>query len=75
MTDCSICMDAMCNEDVTHTKCKHLFHTNCLKKWTALNTNCPLCRTQIVSEPVQSVTNPRNWFMSGPAYFQHNRGY
>ena len=38
--DCSICMDAMCNEDVTHTKC--------LNKWTMnFNTNCPMCRSQI----------------------------
>lgn len=75
MTDCSICMDVMCNEHVTHTKCKHVFHTNCLKKWTDLNTNCPLCRTQLVSEPVpEPVINPNNWFMNPRAYFQH-RGF
>jgi hypothetical protein len=48
-TDCSIRMNALCNEDITLTECKHFFHTNCLKKWNALNTNyCPLCRKKIL---------------------------
>jgi hypothetical protein len=46
--DCSICMDALCKQPLTLTKCKHVFHTKCLKNWTTnFNTNCPLCRAQI----------------------------
>lgn len=51
--DCSICMDALCEQALTLTKCKHIFHTKCLKKWTIdFNTNCPLCRAQICKADV-----------------------
>jgi hypothetical protein len=45
-------MDAIiCKQSVTVTKCKHVFHTNCLKNWTTnFNTTCPLCRAQIVQK-------------------------
>jgi hypothetical protein len=48
ITDCSICMDALCTEHITLTECGHFFHTNCLSKWNALNTSCPLCRFAFV---------------------------
>lgn len=48
ITDCSICMDALCTEHITFTECKHFFHTNCLIKWNSLNRDCPLCRTKVV---------------------------
>lgn len=52
--DCSICMDAMSKIFITVTKCNHVFHKKCLKKWTTnFNTTCPLCRAQIV--PKQDV--------------------
>jgi hypothetical protein len=53
-TDCSICMDALCNQALTLTKCKHVFHTKCLKNWTInFNTNCPLCRAKIIGTQQQ----------------------
>ena len=55
--DCCICMDAICEQPVTVTNCKHIFHTKCLEKWTTnYNTNCPLCRAQIYKQNV--VTSP-----------------
>jgi hypothetical protein len=44
-------MDAMSKKSFTVTKCNHVFHKKCLKKWTTnFNTNCPLCRAQIVQK-------------------------
>ena len=42
LENCSICMDSIiCASSLfTVTKCKHFFHTNCLKNWTTnFNTN------------------------------------
>lgn len=48
-SECSICME----HDVSPStggslKCKHTFHTECLKKWFAHgSTTCPCCRASI----------------------------
>ena len=48
-SECSICME----HDVSSStggslKCKHTFHTNCLKKWFSHgSTTCPCCRASI----------------------------
>jgi hypothetical protein len=47
-------MDAMSKKSFTVTKCNHVFHKKCIKKWTTnFNTTCHLCRAQIV--PKQDV--------------------
>lgn len=57
-TDCSICMEEICKYAVTLTKCKHVFHTKCLKHWTTnFNTSCPLCRCTIPGKPKQIESN------------------
>ena len=46
---CSICLEPhihACNACIT--KCKHVFHTKCLEKWsTEFNHQCPNCRQAI----------------------------
>ena len=46
---CSICLEPhihACNACIT--KCKHIFHTKCLEKWsTEFNHQCPYCRHPI----------------------------
>jgi len=32
------------------TKCKHIFHKECIDKWIKLKLTCPQCRTEIKSE-------------------------
>jgi hypothetical protein len=46
---CLICIDDFIEEDdIVKTKCCHLFHYNCLKKWLCDESNkCPVCRIEI----------------------------
>lgn len=45
---CPICWDDMLDTDSVYTKCHHIYHKTCIKKW--LNNevdNCPICRSQL----------------------------
>lgn len=44
--ECSICLNSIFRNDMV-TKCGHVFHERCIKKWLENHTTCPLCRTQI----------------------------
>jgi hypothetical protein len=46
---CLICIDDFVIEDnIVKTKCCHLFHYDCLKKWLCDESNkCPVCRIEI----------------------------
>jgi hypothetical protein len=44
---CSICLETVQNTKCYKTKCNHIFHTECMKKYvefTTNNINCPNCR-------------------------------
>ena len=46
---CSICIEPL-GKRFKLKKCKHRFHANCLKQWTAIGkrrTNCPVCRSSL----------------------------
>jgi hypothetical protein len=44
-TECAICMETI-DDDLKggQLKCKHAFHTDCIKKWFFKNLVCPVCR-------------------------------
>jgi hypothetical protein len=42
---CSICLEGFTNSKIKVTKCKHIFHIDCLNKWA--NNTCPMCRTNM----------------------------
>ncbi len=42
--NCTICIDTF-SDDLTITKCGHIFHTNCIDGWR--NNTCPVCRLDI----------------------------
>ena len=42
---CSICFDEITNNTIYITKCKHIFHIYCIRKWN--KNNCPMCRSNI----------------------------
>jgi len=47
--ECNICMDEYTTGiNVTHLKCNHIFHTDCIKNWLCNEkVTCPVCRTDM----------------------------
>lgn len=42
---CSICLkDIEVGDTYTSLRCDHMFHTDCIRTWFCIKTNCPLCR-------------------------------
>ena len=48
---CSICYVSLTEltNDISTTKCNHLFCTTCIIKSMKFNNTCPLCRTELTS--------------------------
>lgn len=48
-TQCAVCLgDYQPNEKLQQLPhCKHSFHVQCIDKWLANNTTCPICRTSL----------------------------
>jgi hypothetical protein len=44
-------------DNLTQISCGHLFHTDCLNKWTQRQKKCPLCKKQIQSNSTQFCYN------------------
>lgn len=55
-SECSICMELCTKKESIETKCKHVFHKKCLKKWENSKcggfTTCPNCRSNIFEDKV-----------------------
>lgn len=57
---CSICFLEMNEKQtlmVTITKCNHLFHRLCIKKWLCIQNRCPLCTSIISSDNSTIIKN------------------
>jgi hypothetical protein len=50
---CSICRANLVEGDVARRilHCHHVFHQRCIDDWLAVNTTCPICRTNLVLPP------------------------
>ncbi len=51
-TNCPICLGAFDTTDTTLLQlkyCRHTFHSACLMTWLNTKTNCPLCKTSLLS--------------------------
>lgn len=47
---CAICYQAMIiSGNVRVTRCKHIFHGTCLRKWLYVQEKCPMCSTPITT--------------------------
>ncbi len=48
---CVICLEdnKIGNGNLVITSCRHLFHENCLFKWTSRNATCPVCKSLVQS--------------------------
>ena len=60
--DCAICHDRMSNPALTTTLnyCKHIFHSACIKHWTAnkFQPSCPKCRARILYYENPTIVSP-----------------
>ena len=46
---CSICLeDFKTGDNIKKLNCTHIFHKECLEPWLNNNSNCPMCRTDII---------------------------
>lgn len=46
---CSVCLEEFKDDDIlVKLNCNHIFHKECLEPWLNNNTNCPMCRQNIV---------------------------
>ncbi|XP_027150190.1 E3 ubiquitin-protein ligase RNF126-like [Coffea eugenioides] len=49
---CVICLEEFPNGlEVTQTPCKHVFHGECILQWLNYGSWCPLCRSEIPTDP------------------------
>eukprot|EP00388_Colpodella_angusta_P043237 GDKK01058871.1.p1 GENE.GDKK01058871.1~~GDKK01058871.1.p1 ORF type:complete len:196 (+),score=21.90 GDKK01058871.1:1-588(+) len=49
--ECSICQDDFAvGTSVLKLPCRHVYHTDCVINWLAMNNTCPLCRLELPKE-------------------------
>ena len=47
--ECSICLTEFSNDsEVSVTKCKHVFHNECIVEWSKYKKDCPVCRKNLI---------------------------
>ena len=49
-TECTVCLETFKDDDtVIITKCKHLYHKDCINKWLIdYSVKCPICKNNII---------------------------
>ncbi|KAJ4731432.1 RING/U-box superfamily protein [Rhynchospora pubera] len=62
-TDCTVCLEKFNEGESLRLlpECTHAFHVDCIDKWLEAHSNCPICRTGVISvpQPVQARVVPR----------------
>lgn len=55
-TDCSVCLNEFRENETLRLlpKCNHAFHIPCIDTWLRSHINCPLCRSHIVIDAINS---------------------
>ena len=50
--ECPICLEEISKKDASKIMCsnKHLYHDKCIKRWMKQNTNCPICRENLLPD-------------------------
>ena len=48
--NCAICMSKFdVGENITNLECKHTLHTDCIAEWVKYKSECPVCRSDILT--------------------------
>lgn len=64
MSDCSICLEKICENNTCTTKCGHKYHLTCIFK--IKNNTCPICRGQFLEiETPQPQPQPISYIQFG----------
>ncbi|GLJ42589.1 hypothetical protein SUGI_0882800 [Cryptomeria japonica] len=60
--DCAICLSEFQDGETLRLlpKCSHAFHVHCIDVWLQSNSNCPMCRANIVSTGLVDNTQATN---------------
>lgn len=54
---CCICLAKYENNDeLRELPCSHLFHKDCVDKWLKINSLCPLCKSDVGGNLIESVS-------------------
>ena len=64
--DCCICLEALeggegeqgapaAGKKAVKTKCKHAFHSDCIREWLATHTTCPMCREELQNSTLSEI--------------------
>ena len=54
VSDCSICLSPN-DATSTSTKCRHLFHVQCLSGWLSIRHYCALCRQNVTEAELNRI--------------------
>ncbi|WRX11298.1 zinc finger protein [Theobroma cacao] len=48
-TECAVCLSTLEDEEMARflPNCKHTFHAECIDKWLASQSTCPICRMEV----------------------------
>jgi hypothetical protein len=73
--DCPICYEGILDsKDAKVTSCKHLFHRECLEKWTCEKSTCPMCRT-IIAPTAPKRVRPVSVYIRPFSFTENGRTY
>lgn len=58
--ECAVCLNEFEDDETLRLlpKCDHVFHPECIDMWLGNHTTCPVCRTDLVPLPGESVEVP-----------------
>ena len=68
METCGICLEPIKEENTLTLHCDHVFHPECIDKWTQEKLSCPYCRDTITFPVIKSLRNEVNFIfkITGP---------